>query len=175
MFKQSMVRSGKIIKEIDSHHKVDSRFSSSVQVHRDRHVRAVVGFLEGRYQPIGEWFARKCGCVILDDPDHTFILFKKGDPHPVPSGKWMGWPEKHWHIPLAKYKKMSLEERATLECKEQVKRYVAKQWLREYVSFYMPSQYEKGYWDFVTRRKGSFRTPTLSELLPSGLKKPNRR
>jgi hypothetical protein len=164
-----MLRSTAIIREIDAHHKVDARFSPSVQAHRDRQVRAVLGYLEGRYKPVGKWFSSKYGCAILDDPDHTFLFFKNGDPHPVPCGKWMGWPEKHWHISAAKYKKLSLKERATLECKEQVKRYVSKQWLFEYVSFYMPRQYEKAYWNFVTKRKQEFRRPSLSELFPNGL------
>jgi hypothetical protein len=118
-----MLRSTAIIREIDAHHKVDARFSPSVQAHRDRQVKAVLGYLEGRYKPVGKWFSIKYGCAILDDPDHTFLFFKNGDPHPVPCGKWMGWPEKQWHISAAKYKKLSLEERATLECKEQVTRY----------------------------------------------------
>ena len=155
---------------IDTAHQVDPRFSSSVQEHWDRHVEAVLGFLDGRYEPVGEWSARKYRCIILNDPGHTFLYFKNGDPHPVPSGKWMGWPERHWNIPNSKYKKLSLGERATLECKEQVARYVSKQWLRGFAEFYMPQQYEKAYWAFISKRRGSFRRPTLRDLFPDASK-----
>jgi len=81
-----MAASNEILRKIDQRHRVDARYSQSVQAHRDRQVNAVVGYLEGRYKPLGEWAGRKYRSTILNDP-----------------------------------------ERATLECKEQVMRYVSKQ------------------------------------------------
>jgi hypothetical protein len=163
-----MTNANDIIKEVDRHHKVDGRFSSSVQEHRDSHVLAVIRYLEGRYKPVGEWFGPKYGCIILDDPGHTFLSFQNGNLHPVPSGRWMGQPEKHWRIPLAKYRRLSIKERATLECKEQVMRYVSKQWLYDYVRFYHPKEYEERYWKWVANAKRQFRRPSLKDLFPEG-------
>jgi hypothetical protein len=155
--------------KIDASHTVDSRFSSSVQQHRDRQVNAVLGFLDGKYKPLGEWASRKYKCVILDDPEHTCLYFKLGDPHPVPSGKWMGWPEKHWKISKSKWEQMPLRERAVLECKEQVARYVWRQWLRAFIEFYMPGRYEKAYWNYTSRKRlDSYKPPTLRDLFPKG-------
>lgn len=108
--------------KIDASHIVDSRFSPIVQQHGNRSVNAVLGYLDGKYRPLGEWSSRKYKCAILDDPDHTNPYFKFGDPHPVPAGKWMGWPEKHWKISKSRWEQMSVRERAVLECKEQVRR-----------------------------------------------------
>lgn len=161
----------KIRARIDPTHRVDSRFSSWVQEDRNRRVRAVVGFLDGKYKPLAEWASRKYKCAILDDPEHTCLFFKLGDPHPVPSGKWMDWPEKHWRISRSRWKKMPLRERAVLECKEQVARYVWRQWLEGFVSFYMPRQYEVNYWDYCSRKTNShrYKHPTLRDLFPQGL------
>ncbi len=154
--------------KIDASHIVDSRFSSCVQQRRDSQVNAVLGFLDGKYKPLGEWSSRKYKCVILDDPEHTFLYFKLGDPHPVPSGRWMGWPEKHWKIPKSKYESMPVRERAILECKEQVTRYVWKQWMKGFVEFYLPQQYERAYWDFCSRKRRNYKQPTLRDLFPNG-------
>jgi hypothetical protein len=164
-----MSEASKTLEKIDRQHKVDARFSDSVQQHRDRRVRAVVGYLEGTYKPLGEWTGRKYRCFILNDPGMTIVNFRIGNPHPAPSGKWMGQPEKRWRIPPAKYRKLTIEERATLECKEQIGRYVSKQWLDNYVSFYYPKEYETRYWEAVTKRKGAFRRPSLNELFPEGI------
>jgi hypothetical protein len=102
--------------KIDASHTVDSRFSASVQQHRDRKVKAILGFLDGKYKALAEWSSRKYKCTILDDPEYTCLFFKLGDPHPVPSGKWMGWPEKHWKISKSKWERMPLHQRALLEC-----------------------------------------------------------
>jgi hypothetical protein len=80
----------------------------------------------------------------------------------------MGQPEKHWRISRAKYFKLTIAERATLECKEQVRRYVSKQWLEDYIRFYHPKEYERRYWEVVSRQKCAFRRPTLKELFPEG-------
>lgn len=163
-----MAASNEILRKIDQCHKVDARYSQSVQAHRDRQVDAVVGYLEGRYKPLEEWAGRKYRSVILNDPGNTFVSFKAGSPYPVPLGRWMGWSEKHWRISRAKYFKLTIEERATLECKEQVMRYVSKQWLDDYISFYHPKEYERRYWEVVSRRKGDYRRPTLKKLFPEG-------
>jgi hypothetical protein len=83
----------------------------------------------------------------------------------------MGWPEKHWKISKSQWEKKSLRERAVLECKEQVGRYVWRQWWRGFVEFYMPQKYEKAYWDFISRRKTGhgYKHPTLRDLFPNGL------
>jgi hypothetical protein len=157
--------------KINASHIVDSRFSPIVQQHRDRSVNAVLGYLDGKYRPLGEWSSHKYKCVILDDPDRTNLYFKLGDPHPVPAGKWMGWPEKHWKISKSQWEQMPFRERAILECKEQVARYVWRQWWREFVKFYMPQKYEKAYWDFISSRKTGhgYKHPTLRDLFPNGL------
>jgi hypothetical protein len=158
--------------KINASHIVNSRFSPIVQQHRDRSVNAVLGYLDGKYRPLGEWSSRKYKCVILDDPDHTNLYFKLGDPHPVPAGKWMGWPEKHWKISKSRWEKMPVRERAILECKEQVARYVWKQWQRGFIEFYMPQQYEKAYWNFFSRKRRNHRQPTLRDLFPNGRSAP---
>ncbi len=158
-----------ILKRIDQHHKVDPRYSESVQQHRDREVHAIVGYLEGRYRPLGEWIGPKYSCVILSDPGYTFVNFKNGNPYPAPSGRWMGQPEKHWNISPTKYHKLTIEERATRECKEQVARYVSKQWLANYVNFYYPKEYERRYWEVVGKSKRFSRRPRLKELFPEGI------
>jgi hypothetical protein len=160
--------------KIDASHIVDSRFSPIVQQHRNRSVNAVLGYLDGKYRPLGEWSSRKYNCAILDDPDHTKLYFKFGDPHPVPVGKWMGWPEKHWKISKSRWEQMSVRERAILECKEQVRRYAWRQWQRGFIEFYMPQQYEKAYWDFLSRKRLSHKQPTLRDLFPNGLVSPQR-
>jgi hypothetical protein len=85
-----MAAASEILRKIDQRHKVEARYSQSVQEHRDREVHAVVGYLEGRYKPLGEWAGRKYRSVILNDPGNTFVSFKVGNPNPVPSGRWMG-------------------------------------------------------------------------------------
>jgi hypothetical protein len=166
-----MLSQRRIRAKINASHVVDSRFSPTVQHHRDRSVNAVLGYLDGKYTPLGKWSSHKYQCVILDDPDHTNLYFKLGDPHPVPAGKWMGWPEKHWKISKSKWEQMSLRERAVLECKEQVARYVWRQWWRGFIEFYMPEEYGKAYWHFISRRKtsGRYKHPTLRDLFPNGL------
>lgn len=41
----------------------------------------------------------------------------------VKAGYWMDWPEKEWHITDRKYNKMTWEERAALEVKQQATAY----------------------------------------------------
>lgn len=166
---------------VDTSHITDPRFQAYVQQRRDLEMNAVLGFLDGTYKPLGEWSSRTYRCVILDDPKHSFLCFKLGDLRPVPQGRWMGQPEKHWKISKRKWEQMSLQERAVRECREQVARWVWREWSGGFIRFYMPRRCEKALLDYWAThplpevptsgppRLIRFKIPTFRDLFPGGL------
>ena len=125
-----------IIKEIKQDHKVDPFFSPFVQEHRNRGVKVVIGFLQGKIQPLASWSDGLYTCYILNDFDNSKIIMKSGDPYPVPSGKWMDWPEEHCYM-------LPDKKRAEMECKEQVEKWIPKEFEDQKNSFYHPEEHEE--------------------------------
>jgi hypothetical protein len=141
-----------IIKEIDQKFKVDKFFNDHVGERRKNQVRVAIAYLKGA-KPIAEYSDGKYRCVIMDSEyDFYELTFKEGDPHPVPSGKWMNYPEKHWFPKalwkneeeiLRLWKNMPFEERARMECKEQVEKWIPKQYEKHKFEFYHPRESER--------------------------------
>jgi hypothetical protein len=131
-----------IIQEIKLDHKVDPFFSPMVQEFRNRCVRTVIGFLKKTIQPMASYSDGTYTCYVLSDWEHSQIWMKAGDPYPVPSGKWMDFPEEHWGISQEDYDALPNEKRAELECKEQVTKWMPSQFEDKKKEFYHPEEHE---------------------------------
>jgi hypothetical protein len=104
---------------------------------RQSQIVAVDSYLAGR--PIaGEYSDGKWRAVITGGGRK--LMFKEGDPTPVPSGTWMDWPEASWGISEAKYKALPRSTRAGMEAKEQVERWIPKEYQQLRQEFYSPKQ-----------------------------------
>jgi len=77
--------------------------------------------------------------VGLVEPGEPMFLFKKGWPEPVPSGKWMGWPEDEWGIDEGKWEQMSLGRKAELEVREQADKWIHLEYYQEWLDMYAPN------------------------------------
>ncbi|KKK47472.1 hypothetical protein LCGC14_3154870, partial [marine sediment metagenome] len=60
---------------------------------------------------------------------------------------WMDWPEDHWGLTDTEYEILPREERAQLEAREQVQRWVALEFYQEWLVAYCPATYDLKWWD----------------------------
>jgi len=123
-----------------------------VQRFRDRSVKIVIGFLKKTIQPLASYSDDNFTCYVLDDIDNSQIWIKVGDPYPVPSGKWMDIPEKHWKLSNEEYFSMPINKRAEMECKEQVIKYIPYQFENNKKEFYHPEESEA---EFLNTRRSN--------------------
>lgn len=135
-----------------NHHKVDPRYSETVQTFRDEAEEAVRALRSrGLRAALGHWSDGRWGCAAVRVPvAHglaKFVTWRVGDPRVAPDGRWMGMPEKHWRIPRRRWEAMSVQAQAERECREQVEVYVPHQFEEAQRRFWMPRDYERWYWD----------------------------
>jgi len=76
---------------------------------------------------------------------HRVIYFRRGW-EPVPVGYWMDWAESGWGISEAAYKKLLVEARAALECREQLDRWIALEYDLQWLEYYEPEVYDARWW-----------------------------
>jgi hypothetical protein len=111
-------------------------------------VDSVSGYLSGKYKFIGYYTKGKYSCGILNNTQNFKLSFRKDLYQlPVPIGKWMRWYEKNWKqdykISVGQWEKLSTEEKAILECKEQLDKWIPFQYENNFIRFYFPEEYSK--------------------------------
>jgi len=127
-------------------HTVDKRFSPFIQEKYDRDRRTVKHYLSNKSDVF----------VSVTDGEYTVkitrgskVLFFKNDRmnEPVPAGDWLDLPEKHWNLTDAQYKALSVTERTKLEAKEQLTKWIRKEYYTLWLDAYKPKMYERMWLD----------------------------
>jgi hypothetical protein len=108
---------------------------------------AVLQYLDGE-PPLASYSDGKYRCVIMgmdvSNPDSPYdpkgkgieLTFKEGDPTPVPTGSWMDWHESHWKVSEQQYQRLPVAQRAALEAREQVEKWIPEQYERKRRQWY---------------------------------------
>jgi len=123
----------------------DPRYSTMVLEYRVIGRKALERLLAGEKLTALTWAGGfGCGLTTIGQP---MFYFMSVWPEPVPSGSWMGLPEKHWGISESKWELLTLVEKAKLEAGEQASRYVAKEYYGCWLDSYAPTEADKIWWD----------------------------
>ena len=103
---------------------------------------AIEKYSRGEIKPIAKYKEGRYKIEILGDYKgrHDLLYFREDISEPVPSGLWMDWREKHWGLTEEEYRRLSLEERAKLEAKEQMN-WIGKEFEELWVEYYIPRDY----------------------------------
>lgn len=125
-----------VLQSIDRGFQYDPFYGKHLTQGRERQIAAIEGYLDGTFGHIGEYTDGTYRVRILNDAEHTKIIEKRGDPFPVPAGKWMQLPEPGWNKEV--YWGLSEFEQATMECKEQVERWAPSEFEDLKKKFYQP-------------------------------------
>ena len=130
---------------------IDNRFSSSVKEKYEKDINAVRYFISSK-----KWLVyysdKKYSCAILEDFNNKELYFRSDlKEYPVPAGIWMGWYETHWKsrfgITEQEFKNLPYEEKAKLECIEQVEKWVEKEYEMLFLKFYFPAEHSEWWWN----------------------------
>ncbi len=92
---------------------------------------------------IAEYRSGEYGCRIVETSDlgngvkpAGRIWYLREGWEPAEAGRWMDWVEGHWGLSDRQYQSLPIEERAALECREQVERWIETEfnscWLKTY-------------------------------------------
>jgi hypothetical protein len=120
----------------------DGRYAPFVRGMRDRQRAAVQRYLSRDVAAVAEFSDGQYGMAILDDLDSRELVFKDGW-EPAGGGKWMDFPWDHWGLGGRTYQKMKEADRAELECREQVHRWVPAQFYESWMETYHPEEYDR--------------------------------
>lgn len=133
----------KVIKQLGKAIGTDSdQYSPFVREGRDRCRQLIIEYLRGSKPSLSEFSDGHYGSVILDDPSNYEVIFKDGWA-PAISGKWMGFEEEHWGLSKQDYKSMKEEDRAELDCREQVSKWIPDQFYGRWLETYHPEDYDR--------------------------------
>jgi len=144
--------------------RADKRYSPTVLDDRKDSRRDIELLL---WQPCNITVAWSGGFGVYVPPVQygRIFIFKKGWLEPVPLGIWMGWPEEEWNISENEWSKMSMKDKAKLEAKEQVTKYVADEYYNSWLSTYAPDVADYIWWDEGGALTSSRGTPKQKSML----------
>ncbi len=140
-----------VLKEIENlPSKRDSRFSPFVSERYNEGKYSVKEYLKGNLKEFGSAENDEYKVAILDN--FKMLYIKKDDPyHLVPVGSWMDWweydHEKYFGVTEKYYKILSINKRAELESKLQLKLWIDREYYSDYAEFYLPQEYDRWWWD----------------------------
>lgn len=120
----------------------DERYAPFVREMRDRGRRSVIAYLRGNKQVVAEFSDGHYGSAILDDFENRELVFKDGW-EPALSGKWMDFEEEHWGLSKREYRAMKEDDRAELECREQVSKWAPDGFYERWMETYHPEEYDR--------------------------------
>jgi hypothetical protein len=128
----------------------DSRFSSSVGINFEDDLRDLKRYQKGDLKILASAEDSKYTVQILTN-DKMVYLCKSVPDHPVMAGNWMHWwekdHEKYFGVSSDEYEGMSLEQKAEVEAKLQLKLWVDMEFWSHYAEFYHTEEYDKWWWD----------------------------
>jgi hypothetical protein len=104
--------------------------ASTLNKIRSESIKMVEAFLRDQVNVVGQYTDGTYTVYILrvlGMEGFYIIITKKDDPHPVPAGKWMDFPEEHWDISEQEYYQLFIQTRAEMECKEQIENWVKRE------------------------------------------------
>jgi len=130
--------------------KFDSRYAPSVYDTWLKDRKTVSDWKSGKIKAVADVTSDEYRCVITNND--RMLYFKTDTPNtPVPSGNWMRWWESDLGVSEKNWQKLNTKDRATLECKLQLKKWVSREFYSLTASFYLPKQY--GDWWFSSGSK----------------------
>lgn len=133
----------KVIKAIHkASGKDDDRYAPFVRDMRDRGRTAIAAYLSGGLGILAEFSDGQYGTAILDNFESRKLVFKDGW-EPAFTGKWMDFEEEHWGLSKREYRSMKEEDRAELECREQVSKWTPDQFYGAWMETYHPEEYDR--------------------------------
>jgi len=130
---------------IPPEYRVDKRYSPIVQEFYDDCRRAIENLLEtGR--KLAEASDDRYTVVIT--PEGRMLYISKELPEmPACAGTWMDFPEEEWGISEEEYRKLPIEERATLEANEQLKKWVEAEFKQFWSETWCRDMWDFFWWD----------------------------
>jgi len=123
----------------------DNRFSPVVAENRLSNLQTIFFYANNNYLATVMEESNEYK-ILMPTPLGKILIFRTDWPEPVPSGLWMDWPEESWNINNKEWKLMPVKERARLEAKEQLEKWIPKEYYSNWLETYAPKEYDKLYW-----------------------------